>query len=323
MFDIITFGSATFDTFLRLKEGDFKVLQDEGKDYISIKLGEKIFLEKVLQESGGGGTNSAVTFSKQGFKTAFLGKVGNDFFGEKIIKELKDYKVNTNFIKKDSKFPTNQSFIISIGKERTIFLKEGASSFLTEKDITFSKIKTKWFYLAPLRNKAAQLTSKLIFFAKKKNIKVALNPSKEQIIISGFKRLLKYVDILILNLEEASFLTDISVFKENEIFEKIKDFGPKISIITKGAKGAILLKENDIYEVGTINIKVIEKTGAGDAFGSGFLAGLLKKNDIEYALQLATANATGCIQKIGAKQGLVSSNFYNKWQEVEILKQKI
>jgi len=63
-----------------------------------------------------------------------------------------------------------------------------------------------------------------------------------------------------------------------------------------------------------------EKTGAGDAFGSGFLSGLLQKNDIEYAIQLATANATSCIQKIGAKNGLLKKDEWGSWPKVKVRK---
>ena len=321
MFDIITFGSATWDTFLRIKEEDFKIFQKEKKNYLSLLLGEKIYLEEILTESGGGGTNAAFTFANQGLKVAFCGKVGNDYFGEKVIQELKGNGIFTNFIKRDKTFPTNQSFILTIGSERTILMKEGASSFWREGDFSLSALKAKWYYLAPLHKRASLLTKKIILNALKKDIKIAINPSKDQILMKKFKALIKNIDVLILNLEEAKLLVNLS--NEKQIIQELKKLGPKFILVTKGKEGAILIKDKFLYQVGTLNVKVVEKTGAGDAFASGFVAGLFQKNDVEYALQLATINASNCIQKIGAKQGLILKDEVKNWPKVNLSVQEV
>src|SRR3990167_5859435 len=107
MFDIITFGSATRDVFLL--SCSFRGIADKtcmtGK-VIRLELGTKIEVEKIIFETGGGGTNSAVTFARQGLRTAFAGKVGRDIRGEAILAQMKQEQVDTRFVVKDPNDPT-------------------------------------------------------------------------------------------------------------------------------------------------------------------------------------------------------------------------
>ena len=323
-YDIITFGSATRDTFLRLKKDNYRILESEsptGKD-LCFSLGSKIFIEGLHISSGGGGTNTACTFSNQGFNVAYCGKIGNDKRGEAIIEDLKRFKVDTGFLKKDKNHLTAYSVILSLPhKERTILVYRGACHFMTEEDIPFSKFKkAKWFYLAPLSEESAELFGPLVRFAEKNNIKVISNLGNSQIKLREeiLKPILKKIDILILNLEEASLLSKIPIQKEKEIIKKLLSRTKGIIVITKGMEGSVICDGKYIFRAGIPSVLPFEKTGAGDAFSSGFLSGLLKKNDIKYAIQLATANATSCIQKIGAKNGLLKKGEWGSWPRVKV-----
>jgi len=328
MFDIITFGSATRDTFVKIEKDDYKILKkDSKKKFLCFPFGSKIFIEEIYISSGGGGTNTACTFANQGFKTAYCGKVGDDKRGEAIIEELKKFKVDTSLIKKTKDHFTAYSIIFSLPSpnhsektERTILLYQGACHFITKKDILFEKIKkTKWFYLAPLSGPSALIFEPLVKFAKKNNIKIASNPGTTQLKLNKkiLYPILKQLDILILNLEEASFLSGEK--EEKEIIKKINQIFKGILVITKGEEGSIVYDGKKLYQAKTpFPVAVAEKTGAGDAFGSGFLSGLLRKNKIEYAIQLATANAVNCIQKIGAKRGILKRGQWNKRVSIKI-----
>jgi len=333
MFDVITFGSATQDVFLQSK--DFKKIKEEKKFFtgkgICFTLGAKIPIEKIAFLTGGGGTNTAFTFKNQGFSVAYCGKVGDDFAGREIKKELEKKGISTDFLFFDKKTPTNFSVILSSRDERTILVYRGASSNLKKTEIPFSRLKAKWFYLAPLSGKLASLWETLVTFAKKNGIKVAVNPGNTQLSFKKekLKKLLNLSDILILNQEEASLCTGLPYFKEKEIFQTLDRLVEGIVIMTKGPLGAVISDGKYIYEVGILKAKKIEdRTGCGDAFGSGFVAGIMKKErrkrklspeDIEYAIQLASANATSVIQKLGAKNGLLTKNDnIFKWGKVKI-----
>ena len=323
MLDIITFGSATFDIFLKPKK--FQIEKD--KNFITGKgvcfnLGSKVDVEKMSFSSGGGGTNTAATFSKQGFKTAYCGIVGNDISGKEIIRELKELGINTDFISQTKKRPTNLSVILVSGKDRTILVYRGASEIFSKNNVPRKKIRSKWFYLAPLAGMLCNISEDIVNFAYKNKIKTAFNPGNSQLSLppKTIKRILKKIDILILNQEEASFLTKISYQKEKEIFKKIDELCPGIAIMTKGRDGVVVSDGKYLYKAKAPNVKVVDGTGAGDAFGSGFVTGFIKSGgNIKSAIQLGTANGISCIKSIGAKAGLLAAK--NKFLKVKVLKE--
>ncbi len=328
MFDIITFGSATWDVFLRLKPASgWQVLKNKkfikGKG-ICFNLGSKVDVRDIYLSSGGGGTNTAAGFVKQGFKTAYFGTVGRDLAGQEIIKELKKLGIDTRFISKTNLKPTNHSVILNTGPEgnRTVLAYRGASEVLTKKDIPWSKLKAKWFYLAPLSGKASKLAKDIVNFAYKNKINIVFSPGNSQISLAAatFKSILKKIDILVLNREEASLLTEIPYQKEKEIFKKLDEMCPGIAIMGS-SKGVKVSDGKYLYQAKMPIIKVVDKTGGGDAASSGFVSKYIIEGNIEHAVQLNVANAASCFQKWGAKQGLLRKN--EKFRKVKVDKIKL
>lgn len=326
MQDIITFGSATQDIYAKSKQ----FLSVLGKAFktgegICLTLGSKIELDNLSMNSGGGGTNSVATFANQGLKVSYHGQVGEDCFGDLVLGEMEGLKVNTGLISASKNKSTSISiFLVYPGRDRTILVYRGASDDLSKKDIAWQKIKkTRWFYLAPFSGKLASLTKDLVDFAKKNGIKVAWNPGYNQLNFpkAVLDNILKNIDILILNREEASALAKIPFAKEKEIFQKLCKMTKGIVIMTKGKKGALVSDSKYIYKAPISKSKFVDSTGAGDAFGSGFVAGMMQKNDITFAIQLAIANSGSCISAWGAKNGLLKKG--QKWEKVKVERKKI
>jgi len=324
MYDIITFGSASRDIFLKAKQfpiGDFK--KDHIKKEILLPLGLKLDIKEIHFHSGGGGTNTAATFAAQGLRTAYCGTIGRDPEGEEILRELRKKRIETKFIFKTEKKPTNLSIIFSTPQERTILVYQGASQFLEKNQIPWSKIKdTKWFYLAPLNGKLSKIFKNLAEFAKKNQIGVMANPGISQLKLPPkiLYPVLRKIDILLLNQEEAQALARDFLLKGKDLILKIKKFFPGILIITNGGKEIFLAKENAIFSVWPPKIKIIDKTGAGDALGAGFLAGFIKsRGNTKLALQLAIVNAVSCLKKWGAKEGILKRN--QKFKKVKVKKE--
>ncbi|MFA6190148.1 MAG: carbohydrate kinase family protein [Candidatus Staskawiczbacteria bacterium] len=337
MYDIITFGSAAQDIHLRSKE--FKTV-DGNTDFVTgrgicFTLGSKINIDDIVFTTGGGGTNTAATFAKQGFRTAFCGAIGADASGLEIVRELKILGIDTKFVLKKKEKHTNSSVIISSeGSDRTILVYRGASDVLTDKDIPWKKIKSaKWFYLAPLTgllldspeslDEGGCAFEKIINFAYENNIKIAVNPSKQQLSLSEekLKEIFKKIDILFLNQEEASFLTKFSFEKENEIFKKIDEMGSKIVVMTKGGEGVVVSDGKYSYSaLPDESRKIVDTTGAGDSFASGFLSNYIKyEGDMEKAIQLGLANSAANLSEIGAKNGILEKDA--EFIRVKVVKQ--
>lgn len=323
MFDIITFGSATQDIIAKPKQLSVLKYNKESDTNICFPLGSKIDLEDMQFYSGGGATNTAATFALQGFKTAFCGTIGKDPSGKEIINELKQFKVNTSLVQTTHKKRTNHSIVIlNTQLERTILAYRGAAELLTKKDIPFGKLKAKWLYLAPLSGLLCDNFEDLVDFAFDKKIKIAINPSIAQLSLPNFPEIAKKVDLVFLNQEEASFLTKIPVEQEREIFARMDEMCPGILVMTKGGKGVVVSDGKMLYSaVPPEDRLIVDTTGAGDAFASGFVSEYIRSNNIETAIQLGMANSVGCLSQIGAKNGLLKKG--QDFARVEVKKEEI
>lgn len=323
-YDIITFGSATLDIFLKTKDFSINpVKKFTTQKGVCFPFSSKVDVKGLSFCTGGGGTNTAAALAAQGLKVAFCGEIGQDFAGNETLKDLRKFGISTSLIFRTQKARTNLSVIFSWGRDRTCFVWRGASELLVEEKMPWNKLNAKWFYLAPLSGKAARLFRPLVNFTKERNIKVFANPGNSQIKlkIKQLKPILKKIDILLLNQEEASLLTGVSYKKEKQVFKKLDELVPGLVIMTKGQKGVVVSDGKYLWQAKAPKIKVIEKTGAGDAFGSGFLTGFINKEDIAFGLQLGMANASACIEKVGAKQGLLKKG--QPWKKVRVTKKKL
>lgn len=178
MYDVITIGAATRDVFLL--SDHFHVakeahLSSDG-EVLYFNLGSKNELSEVVLTTGGGATNAAVTFARQGLKTACICRVGDEESGHDVVRELKREGVATTLVQHDAKAPTAYSTILTTKTgERVILVKRGASDHIKAREIPFSKLRTKWFYVSSLAGDIA-LLKKIIAEAKRIGARVAVNP---------------------------------------------------------------------------------------------------------------------------------------------------
>jgi ribokinase len=156
------------------------------------------------------------------------------------------------------------------------------------------------------------MLAKIVNHAKKNKIKIALNPGRRE--ISQGKKLLKIIrdlDVLIVNKKEASLLLG----DHQDVFKKMCLALPKVIVaVTEGPEGAhVCLADQTPLPVKGRKVKMIDSTGAGDAFGCGFVGGLVKGWEVEKALQLGVANGASVVTKIGAKSGLIKEDELKNW----------
>lgn len=306
MFDVITFGSAALDVFMDLppkfvkKSAHFTPAKD-----LVFDLGSKIDVPATRFAFGGGGVNTSRTFAAQGLNTAYCGMVGDDIPGREAIEYLKELGVDASMAAITDKISTNSSVVLNApGMDRVILVYRGASEFLSAESIDWQKLNAKLFYLAPLSGKLCRLTERITTHAKNQGAMVAANLGNSQLAMGRecVKSLLARIDVLILNKEEAAIMTGTDYNDEAEIFKKTARMHPDINVITKGEAGAAVVVGGKIYEAKLKKFKVADVTGAGDAFGSGFMSGMMASgNDIEYAAKLAFINAKHCLSSRGAE----------------------
>ncbi|MDP3699057.1 MAG: carbohydrate kinase family protein [Nanoarchaeota archaeon] len=295
-YDVLCVGSATVDTFLTVEQ-----------PFSSLKLGDKVLVKSVEKRSGGGATNSAAAVAKLGLKVKTLTKLGNDHDAGLILAELKALGIE-NICHSKSKQQTDLATIISSTKEkdRIILVHKGASTDLSAKDFYSSQVNPSWIYLATLTGKSLSAAYAIVELASKKGIKLLFNPSLylAQQGTKNLSKILQNTSALVLNKEEAQALLKTSSNNFQHLLKELQQCGPKIVIVTDGKRGLYALQNHTIYSLTkTPKVKIVHTTGAGDAFTSGFLAGLIKKYSFEDALRLGQVNASSVIQYVGAKNG--------------------
>lgn len=310
MYEVITVGSATMDVFADAASELIKIkTPQKEEELIAYPAGSKILVKNLSFLSGGGGTNAAVSLARLGHKVGYLGRVGCDDRGEIILKELRKEKVD--FLGTKGKEGSGYSIILdTLEGDRTILVYKGANNTLSFNEINLKNLKTKWFYFSSMVNESYNTLERLTEFAQHNQIKILFNPSSylAEKGLQHLRKILENCHVLVLNKEEASM-----IIGEDTIERMMKELSlfSKIVVVTNGKEGAYAYDTKRYYRIKAHKVKVIEPTGAGDAFASAFLSGIIKKNDIKFALEMGLANAESVLMRKGAKEGLL------KWNELK------
>lgn len=328
MFDIITIGSATIDTFVETNAANIVSVTsiDAKKDFMAYPYGSKIEIDKFDLATGGGAVNTAVNFTNLGFNTSTIIKIGNEIQGQNILKTLKDFKVDISNVIISDEDKTGFSIILtSFQGDRTVLAHRGANANLQASEINFDAIKnSKWLYIAPLNGESTKVLDKIAMFAEEHDVNMAINVGTSSI-KKGAKyldKILKTAEVVILNKEEASMLTGIIVRPDSKdekyskqlihpdvkkILNKLKSTNAKIVLVTDGRNGVYAFDGSKYYQCDEFPAKVVSTLGAGDAFSSTFVATLEKTNwDIKTALIHAAVNAAATVEKFGAQEGFLT-----------------
>lgn len=306
---IVSIGSALQDIYLI--DHDDLVPTEIGDEAIfgKVLVGSKVDIDKVSYEVGGGGINSAITFARNGHEAVFIGNLAKDSAGMAIIKALNKEGIDTSYVNFLERKSTGTSVILLDSKsgERTILTCRGASEQFgnfDEKDLDL--LQPDWLYVTTLRGDLDTL-KRFFVYAKKHGVKIMFNPGiRELEQADEILSLLKYVDVLNVNKAEASKLVPGKML--SELLGHLSNYVETV-IITDGMMGGIATNGVETYRFGIYeDVRVKDATGAGDAFGSGFLASITNGRDFKSSLVFASANSTSVITKLGANRGIVGPN---------------
>jgi len=305
MFDVITFGSATRDVFLRSRA--LELHKEHGVTEACFPFGSKLNVEEIVFETGGGATNSAVTFARLAkFKTAAVTCVGDDGSGAEVIAALKSDGVDTRFVERQSGAITSYSTILLSGAaERTILTYRGPSAAPRRERVPWSRISADLFYVSSLSGDLEMLAA-ILDRAARIGAKAIMNPGGGEFAQPAAKLhpLLSRLDLVIVNREEAARLTGAPIGDLARLVAGMRRLNAR-SVITDGRAGAYAVTARDLLHADIVPSKRVNMTGAGDAFDSGFASAILKHYDLRAALAVGTLNATGVVQHNGAKVGIL------------------
>lgn len=304
---IVSIGSALQDIYLI--DHDDLIPTSIGTEAIfgKVLVGSKVDIDEISYEVGGGGVNSAITFARHGHEAIFMGNVSRDSAGAAAVKALSEEGVDDSYINFLEKKSTGASIVlldIESG-ERTILTHRGASEqFGNFSEDDLDLIQPDWLYITTLHGDLDTL-ERFLKKAHKIGAKVMLNPGvKELEQTAQLIKLLKYVDVLIVNKTEASQIVPGAIMAE--LLYRLQNYAD-IVIITDGPMGGIASNGEEKYRFGIYeDRKAKDATGAGDAFGSGFLAHYTAGHSFRNSLIFASANSTSVITKLGANKGILT-----------------
>ena len=328
MYDFITMGSATLDAFIETDAANIVSVSSVStkKEFMAYPYGAKIEIDKFDFQTGGGAINTAANFASLGFKTSTIIKIGDEIQSEKVMSSLRNFGIDTSNVVRSKEHKTGFSIILtSFQGDRTVLAHRGANAKLKTDDINFNAIKkSKWLYLAPLNGDSTKVLDKVADFAEEHGVNLAINLGTSSI-KQGKKNLiktLKTAEIIILNKDEASMLTEIEVrpdtktekFSDDiihpDVIKMLKElnFGDgRITIITDGKNGVYAYDSKKFYQCCEFPAKVVSTLGAGDAFASAFTASLVKTDgDIEKSLKYASVVAASIVEHFGAQCGFLT-----------------
>ena len=289
------------DEFLEknsLTKGTMKLIDEkEFKRLISL-----LKIEETV--SGGSVANSIVGLAQLGNEVGFLGKVSDDYLGQKYEEGLKKENVEYLYNKKKEIVSTGSCIIlITPDSERTMCTFLGTAGNINEKDVDEKLIRNSQLtflegYLWD-EGEPQKAFDKAIKFSNK----TAMSLSDQFCVERHKERFLNLVkddlDIVFSNEQEILSLINVKTIEEVISFSKRLN---KLIVITRGENGSIAVNGNDVFECGTkSNLSIVDLTGAGDLFAAGFLHGKINNLSIQQSLEKGTELSTKIIQKLGAR----------------------
>jgi sugar/nucleoside kinase (ribokinase family) len=306
-------GNAIVDSLLEFSSSDLQTYLQDGN--LRLPLGAKILVSSSQVELGGNASNVSVGLSRLGYQSSLFAEIGDDLFGTYIQQTLASEQVDTRGMKKSGK--TAMDVSLNGKQDRVIFVDHQPR----ENDFHPPFETIDGVYLTSMGNNWDAIYQRVVDARTQKDFVIACNPGSVQLKdVDTFITFLCHLSILVVNVEEAALLAKLDGKLEKgkdkektqayikEVFEKLFTYGPEIVVITDGIEGSYAAKKDDrkIYFCHTFDTPILEKTGAGDGFATGFLASYLKDSSIEEALISGTANGSSVVEYVGAQKGLLT-----------------
>lgn len=305
---MLSVGSAVQDVFLSNSDVFKPVCVNPDECFEQLPLGAKADVNSIDFSTGGGATNAAVTFARQGLHSIFMGTVGHDPAGESVLTDLDKEGVDTTHLSYSEKYNTGYStLLLAPSGERTILTYRGASTHYDIKNFNLSELQhVNWLYVSSMAGSMEVLTA-IFEQAKGLDTKIAFNPGKGELKEpQKLKALFEDVDVLLLNKEELQTIVEGQTLEE--LVRHAHHYCPVV-IGSDGPSGVVATDGKEIVTAGIYeDVPVVDRTGAGDAFGSGFVSQWVQKEDLKHAIIFASANSTSVVSYIGAKTGILQQD---------------
>lgn len=312
--DILSIGDASLDVFITPTESEEFCKIDTKECFIAFSYADKIPVNSLEFSVGGNAANNAVGASRLGLDAGLLLTLGDDDIGNRIVDKVKKEGVDPTYIIQQPSTISNYSTVINYGAERTIFVYHAPRSY----EFPVNMPKVPWVYLTSMGESFQPFYNHVVDWLKKNpDIKMAFNPGSYQLRAGtdALRDALSVTHMIYVNRKEAETLTGMSETegKEKELLKALSDLGPKMCVVTDGGNGSYIYDGQKFIHAGILPIDAYERTGAGDAFGTGFLSAVIKGKSFDEALLWGTLNSASVIGYAGPQKGLLKEEEMPEW----------
>lgn len=315
MYDLISVGDATIDTFIKIHDAHVQCNINKEDCVLCVSYGDKIAVDSIAHLVAGNAANNAVGSARLGMNSAIYVNVGEDDAGERIKNVIEKEGVDGSYIVVNKSMESNYSAVVNFEGERTIFVYHQHWNYrLPELE------PAKWVYLTSLSKSFAESTliKDLVDYLKETGAKLGYNPGTYQMEV-GVKKdseLLKLTEVFFVNLEEAKRVLDIAESTKIDIKDLLKkiiaDLDVKNVVITDGREGSYAYDRKDFYRIGEFPGERIEATGAGDGFATACEAAIFNGHSLKEGLAWGSINGASVVGQVGPQAGLLTKEQMEK-----------
>jgi len=306
--DFIAIGDTTVDEFIKLKEAHVSYDVNRENRILSMPFATKIpYDSSVLVPAVGNAANAAVAAARLGLSAGFISNVGRDRFGEDILATFAKEGVDTIYVAVNDGIPTNHHYVLWYEAERTILIRHEAYPYSLPDGLP----PPSWLYLSSLGEQSKAFHHELAaWLAAHRETKLAFQPGTFQIKMGKeeLKELYAAAEVIACNKEEAETILELEETDIQTLLEKMRALEPKTVLITDGPRGAYTFDGVEMLAVPMYPDPkpAYDRTGAGDAMASTFVAALALGKPLSEALLWGPVNSMSVVQHLGAQEGLLS-----------------
>ena len=264
--------------------------------------GETVLGQGLGSYPGGKGANQAVAAARLGGRVALVGRVGNDSFGESLLKNLEANGVDASGVERDPETPTGAALIyVAVGGQNMIAVAPGANAQLDAADAerAIGRLRPGDVLVMQLEIPMTVIIQAALA-ARRAGARVLLNAAPAQRLDPG---LLLQLDAIVVNEGEAENLVDHKGSPEAMV-AALRAIGPRIAIVTLGPDGSVFCDESGVHRVEPFPVEAVDSTGAGDAFMGALAVGIANRRPTEEAIRFANAAGAAATTSLGAQAAL-------------------
>lgn len=301
-------GDMVTDAFIELKDAAVHCNINNADCELCVKFGAKVPYESVTEiRAVGNSANAACAAARLGLASGLVSATGDDRFGEEARETLKNEKVATDFIYKDTRYPTNYHYVLRYGAERTILIKHAPFKY----ELPTIDTKVDWLYFSSIGEHALDFHHEVAnWMTTRPETKLAFQPGTFQIKVGTevLKDIYAKTEIFFCNKEEAQTILKTEEKDIKKLATMVHTLGPKKVVITDGPNGLTASDGINIYSLPMYPDPKdpVDRTGAGDATSSTITSMLALGMEFKDALMYGPINSMSVVQYVGAREGLLS-----------------